>query len=123
VLRLNLDNEVKEDASVSDITSAIRRLDGAAHSLVLIELLSGRTLTIGGGPDRFVAEIAENDTLRWSVVDPSGPEGSIDLVAGGQLADFAARLCVDLEAVLEAARHFASGEGTRSPKLVWSQET
>ena len=123
MLRLNLDDEVKEDASVSDITSAICRLDGAAHSLVLIELLSGQTLTVGGGPDRFVAEIAENDTVRWCVVDPSGAEGSIDLVAGGQLADFPARLCVDLQAVLEAARHFASSEGTRSPKLAWSQET
>jgi hypothetical protein len=123
VASLRLDNEVKENASIADISSAIRELDGAVRSLVLIELTSGRTLSIGGGPDRFVAELSESDTERWCVVDQSRGEGAIEMVVGGQLADFPARVCVDLELVLEAAQTFISSEGGKSSKVTWSQET
>ena len=120
--KLNLDDQIIEDAGITEITSAICRLDGVTRTLVLIELSSGRTLTIGGGPDRFVAELAEDDLHRWCVVQPSSSEGSIDIVVGGQSVDYPAALCIDRQAVLEAARAFTS-KGRRSPKLEWSQQT
>lgn len=123
MLRLKLDDQIIEGAGITEITSAIFGLDGVTRTLVLIEWPSGRTLTIGGGPDRFVAELAEDDRKRWCVVQPSSPEGSIDIVVGGQTVDYPLALCIDRESVLEAARTFTSNQGVRSPKLEWSQQT
>ncbi len=60
---------------------------------------------------------------RWCVIDPMAGEDVVDIVVGGSLVDYPARLCVCLEAVLEAVQLFIAEDGRRSPKLLWSVET
>ena len=120
---LYVDNHRKPNAKLADVEVALERLDGAQRTLVLIELPSGPTLTVGGGPDRFVAEVSESDTVRWAAIHQASDDSTIALVVGGQLVDYPARLCVDRHTVMEAARTFVRQDGARDPKLMWSRET
>ncbi len=123
MIALYVDGWVDLDASLPAIEAAVRSLDGAAQTLLVVELPSGATITVGGGPDEFVVEIAANERARWTVVDPRRPEGRVELVMGGERVDPPARLCVDREAAVEAVRTFVSGNGARSARLQWSAET
>lgn len=120
---LHLDSQIRNGAGLSEAEHAIRDLDGEGSTSVIIELPRGRTLLIAGGPRNFVVECAENETDRWCVVDPTRNDVAIDIVAGGQLVNYPARVCVCLESALEAARVFIADDGGRSPRLVWSVET
>src|SRR5947208_58139 len=53
-----------------DLSATWERLYGSQCTLVVVELASGKTITIGGGPSKVVAELSENDTHRSCVVDP-----------------------------------------------------
>lgn len=123
MIALYVDGRVDLDASPQQIEAAVLSLDGAECTLVVVELPSGKTITVGGGPSRVVAEIAENDTDRWCVVDHLRPDGKVELVVGGQLIDPPARLCVEKKAALEAVRTFVSENGARSRRVEWSVET
>jgi hypothetical protein len=121
MIALYVDGQVELDASLRDIEAAIHSLDGAEHTLVVVELPSGQTITVGGGPTRFVAEVADHSDRRC-VVDPGALEGTIELVVGGEVVTLPARVGVDREAALEAVRTFVSDSGARSPRLTWSIE-
>jgi len=123
MIALYVDGRVDLDASLPDIETAVRSLDGADQSLLVVELPSAVTITVGGGPDRFIVEVAGAERDRWTVVDPRRPEGTVALVVGGELIDPPARLCVDRESTLEAVRTFVSENGARSTRLLWSIET
>ena len=123
MIAVYVDGQVDLDASLPEIETAVRSLDGADRSLLVVELPSGATITVGGGPTRFVVEVAENQNTRWTVLDPRRPEGRIELVVGGERVDPPARLCVDGEAALEAVRTFVAENGARSARLEWSAET
>ena len=120
---LTFDGTIQNGATVQDVEAAIQALDGVDTTLLIVEILSGKSLTIGGGPERFVAEIAEDSHHRWTVVEPDNGDESIELVVGGQLVDYPARVCVTVKAALEAARTFMEQDGARSPRVVWSVET
>jgi hypothetical protein len=121
---LYLDDQINPDATLHEVELAIHALDSARHTLVVVELPSGKYLTIGGGPDRFVTELSEEDyRTQWAVIDPTRGEEPTNLVVGGQLVDYPARLCVDIHAVLAAARAFVSQDGARNQDLTWSVET
>ena len=120
---LYIDSDVGSEASLKDVEEAVRRLDGSRHTLMTVVLPSGKSLTIGGGPSRFVTEVAEDERNRWAAVDPTAGEEPVDLRVGGSLADYPARLCVDMETVLSAVRAFISDDGARSKSVTWSVET
>ncbi len=123
MITLHLDDEIKPDATIQDVEAAVRGLDGARRTLIRIELPSGQALTVGGGPDRFVAEVAESDTIRWATVDLTQGDDPVDLVVGGQLAGYPARVCVTKQTALDAVRTFVQQNGLRNPNLSWSVET
>ncbi|HEX4562068.1 MAG TPA: Imm1 family immunity protein [Gemmatimonadales bacterium] len=120
---LDTDDGKRPNATPREVEQAICQLDGVTWTLVRVEDPSGRTLTIGGGPRRFVAEVADDATHRFALIDPSRGGGRIDLVVGGQLVDYPARVCVTLEVVLAAARVFTERAGARDPALAWSVES
>lgn len=117
------DDGKKPDATLRDVEEAIRQLDGVTWTLVHVEESTGRTLTIGGGPLRFVVEAADDPAHRFAVVDPSRGGGRIDLVIGGQLVDYPARVCVTVDVALAAARAFTEQAGARDPGLTWADES
>ena len=122
MIALYVDGRVDLDASVSDVEAAVRSLDGATHSLVVVELPSGKTLTVGGGPDRFVAEAADGTGKQWCVVDPRAPDATVDVIIGAERVPTAARLCVDRATALDAALTFALEGGARSSRLAWTAD-
>jgi hypothetical protein len=122
MIALYVDGRVDLDASLADIEAAVRSLDGEGHTLVVVELPSGKTITVGGGPDKFVTEVTEGPRERWCVIDPRRPEGRRELVVGGEVVDPPARLCIDRAAALDAVLTFVSENGARSARLVWSVE-
>jgi hypothetical protein len=122
MIALYVDGRVDLDASLQDIEAAVRSLNGSTRSLVVVELASGKTITVGGGPRRFVTEIAEDATHRWCAVDPGSPEGNVQLVMGGELVETPARLCVGGDAALDAVMTFVTENGARSARLTWSAE-
>ena len=122
MIALYVDGRVDLDAGLDTIEAAIRGLDGAESTLVVVELPSGATLTVGGGPDKVVAELAVSSTERWCVVDPRRPAGTVELIVGGQRVAPPARVCIDKASALEAARTFVAEHGARSPRLEWSAE-
>ncbi len=69
---LHLDSQVLSGASLSDAEVAVRELDGVDRTVVLIELSGGRTLTVAGGPNKFVVECAENETISLVCDRPDG---------------------------------------------------
>jgi hypothetical protein len=123
MIALYVDGRVDLDASLPEVETAVRSLDGADHTLVVVELPSGATMTVGGGPNELVVEMAENNSDRWTVFDPRRPEGRVALVVDRELVDVPARLCIDRDAALEAVRTFVSQNGARSARLQWSAET
>jgi len=123
VTLLHSDDGKKPDATPQEIEAAIRQLDGVTWTFVLVEDPSGRTLSIGGGPQRFVAEVADDATRRFTIIDPRRGGGRIALVVGGQLVDYPARVCVTLDVVLAAAKVFVEQAGARAPELTWSVES
>ncbi len=120
MIALYLDGTVNLDASVPDIETGLRGLDGADHSLLVVELPSRATITVGGGPETFAVEVTSTANDHWNVVDLRRLEGTLQLVVGGEVVDLPARFCVDRNAALEAVRTFASENGARSPRLHWS---
>jgi len=123
MIALYVDGRVDLDARPAAIEAAVRSLDGAVHTLLVVELPTGMTITVGGGPDKLVVEVAEGKSHRWNVLDPRRPEGTVALVVDGEHVDAPARLCVDKEAALEAVRAFVSGNGARSQRLQWSADS
>ena len=123
MIALYVDGQVDLDASPESIEASIRGLDGAGHTLVVVELPSEATITVGGGPERFVVELAELEGHRWNVHDPRRSEGMVAMSVDGERVDVPARLCVDREAALEAVRAFVGQNGARSDRLQWSAES
>lgn len=117
------DDGKNPSATFREVEAAIRHLDGVTWTYVLVQDPSGRTLSIGGGPHRFVVEVADDATHHFAIVDPSRGGGRVDLVIGGQLVDYPARVCVTLDVVLAAARVFTEQAGARAPELTWSVES
>jgi hypothetical protein len=120
---LHLDGHRRTDAGLAEAEAAIRRLDGTENTLVRVELSSGKTLTIGGGPGSVIVELADNSRDRWCVVDPTQGKGSMGLTVGGARADYPVHQCVSIEAALEAVRVFLTSDGERSACLMWSMRT
>jgi hypothetical protein len=118
-----MESEVGSEASLEAIEEAVHRLDGTQHTVMTVEVGSGKTLTIGGGPKLFVAEVAEDESTRWAVIKPIAGDEHIDLRVGGSLAAYPARLCVDMKAVLAVVRTFVLHDGARSKEVTWSVES
>ncbi len=104
------------------VEAVIRGMDGRVSDLVMLEAEGGMHMAIGGGgAGCYVvhATLAGGDT--HVVVDPakvSDRDHIVQLVAGGQVSEFPARMCVGLSAVLTAARAFAE-EARLDKSLQW----
>ena len=109
--------------TIATAETALHGLNGIDRTLMTLELDTGPTLTIGGGPRAFVVEVSVNETERWTVVDQARGEGPIDLVVGGQKVGYPARFCISREKALEATRVFMNEQGSRSAGLHWSVES
>jgi len=112
--RLN-DLQYNDSANWDTIEAAIRRLDGRQYTEASIEKIEEESdanegevcLSVGGGPQRFLVIFRAQDGSEFLSAQGEPAAGTIELVIGGQSADFPTNVTVDLESALELARHFA----------------
>jgi hypothetical protein len=97
--------EELRDPSWPDVEAWIRRLDGKAHTMVTLEGIGSKHLTIGGGAGRYVVYAAMEELLRTLCAGP-GTESKISLFIGGQEGDYPDHIVVDTEIALRAAKAF-----------------
>jgi hypothetical protein len=101
----------------AEIQKALRSLDGKNVTLVSLSGEGEANMAVGGGENgQYIAYATFDNWTFHNLVDPSRPEDrQVTLVTGGQSGVFSARQCVDLSAVLAAAKTFVdAGELERS---------
>ena len=111
-------NKEVSNPSWSQIEVAIRGLDGAYNSLIVIAIGDPVPhMAIGGGPSRYILYATFDNLIFPTLADSSVGLGTIELVAG-QRGKYHARNVVSLDLVLQAAKEFAAA-GVLDPDLTW----
>jgi hypothetical protein len=104
------------------IEGAIHALDGKTRTLVTMGGEGEAHMAIGGGKDgRYVCYATFDNEIFHNLLNPSKQEGIVMLVAGGQEGDYSAKMIVDLDAVLAAARTFAEN-GELDQSVEWETD-
>lgn len=104
----------------AEVEQAIRRLDAALHTEVV--LIGAGHLSVGGGGGQYFVSIFTDDERSLVLVDSSKPEGETTyLVSAGQKVALRAREVTDIALALKAARTFHA-RGTADDALVWEEE-
>jgi hypothetical protein len=104
------------------IRDAILQLNGKDKTLLILG--AGDPVPhmgIGGGGGSFICYVTEDNRAFHNLENPSAGEDLVSLIAGGQRSDYRARLCVDAETVLKAARVY-SETGQLEPALSWARQ-
>jgi len=119
VVRMNLSgNQEVSNPSWSQIEVAIRSLDGARNSLIVIAIGDPVPhMAIGGGLHRYILYATFDNLVFSTLADPSVGPGTVELVAG-QRGKYSARNVVSLDSVLQGAKEFAA-TGVLDPGLTW----
>lgn len=105
-----------------DIESAIRRLDGAHRSIVILGKDDPEIdfMGIGGGADGvYRCFVVTEDGREAALLNPHEPGTEVREVFMGQLTAVSAQECLSLEIVLEAARTYAQ-TSQMHPALTWA---
>lgn len=105
----------------AEIETAIKELDGHHRTLVTLEADGETHMAVGGGTDKYVVYLTfDNETFHY-LVDPSKPDADESLTVGGQEGVYPAKLCVDIDSALKAAKTFAE-LGTMDKSVIWEQD-
>jgi hypothetical protein len=104
------------------IESAIRSLDGIQSTLITLGGEGPTHLAIGGGTEgQYVVYMTPDNLNYYNLIVPSKPYQPVYLMAGGQLGQYPARQCVDLDTVLLAAKTFAQ-KGQLEELVCWERD-
>ena len=105
----------------TEIEAAIRELDGHRKTLVTLETESEAHMAVGGGTDKYVVYLTfDNETFHY-LVNPSESDVDEILVVGGQEGVYPAKLCIDINGSLKAARTFVE-LGKMDKSLTWERD-
>ncbi len=117
---LDTSNEEVEigDPTISDLDDAFASLDGDRHTLLSLELPSGAVLQIGGGPDKYIAQVV-NGGHCWLAkgADSRGPP--LELAVGGQLSQFEPSAALTCEQCNDIMSVFYHGNGVLTTRISW----
>jgi len=112
-----------EIRSEFDLRSLVANLDGAKVSMISLRRENDDShFTLAGGPSRMIVGWDRRlDPPYLTLLTRSPPDGPVDLVTGGQLADYEAEVAVTPAEAVEAALEFMkTGEAT--PLFGWREE-
>ena len=116
------EGEFIENPNWNQIESAIRELNGKSKTLVTLGADDESYMTIGGGEsEKYTVNVTFDNISFSSLVDLSKPDEIEKLVVGGQEGNYPAKLCVDLQTALLAAKIFAE-LGELEPSLYWEED-
>jgi Immunity protein Imm1 len=108
-----------ENPTWQQIESAICELNGKTQTLVTLGSDEETYMSIGGGAaGKYIVNVTFDGMTFYNLVDRSQPEKIEQLAIGGQLGNYSAKLCVDLQAALLVAKTFAQS-GLLEESLIW----
>ncbi|WP_199248416.1 Imm1 family immunity protein [[Phormidium] sp. ETS-05] len=107
-----------ENPTWQQIESAISELNGNSQTLVTLGADEESYMSIGGGAGNYIVNVTFDGMTFYNLVDHSQPEKIEKLTIGGQLGNYSAKLCVDLQAALLVAKTFAQS-GTLEESVNW----
>lgn len=93
----------------------------SSPKLVTLETTGEAYMAVGRRPSQYIVYLTFDNEQFHSVIEPSQLASEASLVVGGQAGLYRAKLCVDVETALKAAKAFAES-GTLEPSLNWEQE-
>lgn len=107
-----------------DVESAIRNLDGKSKNTVYLTPDSSDPETflgIGGGPKKFILTGAVQNETYPTLINSSADmqAAEIELVVGGQAANFPANWIHELDTTLKAAKYFWQTSEFAGEDLIW----
>jgi Immunity protein Imm1 len=103
------------------IETAIKELDGHRKTLVTLESDDETHMAVGGGTNLYVVYLTfDNETFHY-LVDLAKSDADQNLIVGGQEGIYPAKLCVDIDSALKAAKTF-SELGTMDKSVIWEQD-
>lgn len=103
------------------IEAAINQLDGHHKTLVTLEADGENHMAVGGGKGQYIVYLTFDNERFHYVIEPSKPDVDENLVVGGQEGIYPAKLCVDIDAALKAAKAFAE-RGAMEKSVIWEQD-
>jgi hypothetical protein len=103
------------------IEVAINQLDGNHRTLVTLEAEGETHMAIGGGEGKYLVYLTFNNEQFHYVVKPSNPDLDENLVVGGQEGVYPAKLCVDKDTAIKAAKTFAE-LGAMEKSVIWERD-
>ena len=111
-----------ENPTWQQIESAIRDLDGQTRTLVTLGAEDEAYMSIGSGErGNYIVNVTFDNINFYNLCDRSQPEIIEQRVIGGQVGKYPAKLFVDLQTALLAAKTFAeSGQLDRS--VTWEED-
>lgn len=104
----------------TQIEAAISQLDGHHKTLVTLESDGETHMAVGGGKGKYIVYLTFDNEQFHYVVEPSKPDVEENLTVGGQEGAYSAKLCVDINAALKAAKAFAE-RGAMEKSVIWEQ--
>jgi hypothetical protein len=91
----------------AEVETVIKELDDHRKTLVTLEADGETHMAVGGGTNKYVVYFTfDNETFHY-LVDPSKSDVDETLTVGGQEGFYPAKLCVDIDSALKAAKTFA----------------
>ncbi len=102
------------------IEAAINQLDGDRRTLVTLEAEGETHMAIGGGKSKYLVYLTFDNEQFHYVVEPSNLDVDESLVVGGQEGIYPAKLCVDKDTAMKAAKTF-SESGAMEKSVMWER--
>ncbi|MFB2969204.1 Imm1 family immunity protein [Aerosakkonema sp. BLCC-F183] len=116
------EGEFLENPTWNQIESAIRDLNGKSKTLVTLGNDDESYMAIGSGESgKYIVNVTFDNISFTNLVDLSKPDEIEKLVVGGQEGNYQAKMCVDLQKVLLAAKTFAE-LGQLESSLSWEED-
>ncbi len=116
------EGEFIENPTWNQIEAAIHDLNGKSKTLVILGADNETYMAIGGGEsEKYIVNVTFDNISFTNLVDLSKPKEIEKLVVGGQEGNYPAKLCVDLQKVLLAAKKFAE-LGQLEQSVSWEED-
>ncbi|NER24211.1 MAG: hypothetical protein F6J86_44620 [Symploca sp. SIO1B1] len=78
-------------------------------------------MAVGGGKGKYVVYLTFDNEQFHYVVEASKSDEDENLTVGGQEGIYPAKLCIDLDTALKAAKTFAEN-GAMEKSVIWEQD-
>lgn len=98
----------KQVTELWDVKKAIERLDGKERTAVILKKDEKNQMVIGGGANNKYVVIAKLQGKNYVMSNKFDVQKDpLEIIVGGKTKTYPSRKCMNLDMVLESAKHFA----------------